>query len=372
MAGFSRSLLLAAAAGLGLPAVALAQNAVDGRVVRLAGVDTVGVPDVRVVLHGVSTTRQGPVDSIRSRADGRFRFRFRADSGVIYLLSARFREIEYFSTRIGVGQQAETIAILVSDTSQTVPIGIRARYLLAGAPDQAEGRTVVDVVVLHNDSPLTRVAPDSLVPVWAMALPTGVPEVVVDEGTEISREAVVVRRDSVLVFAPLPPGSRQLVLTYRIDLDAPSLRVPFGRAADSVTVLVEEPAARVDAPGLREVAERVAGQPVRGWLGPLAAGAEVTIHFPVAPRSTGLLVAGLVVALAAALGTGLWRHRRRTPATPQAPADRVEDLVHAIAALDNAQRDAAADPEAVARYQAEREALRRRLDRALARAGRRS
>ena len=53
--------------------------------------------DVRVVLHRVGQRVQGPLDSTRTDAQGRFRFTFQPDTTVLYLLSARYRGIEYFS-----------------------------------------------------------------------------------------------------------------------------------------------------------------------------------------------------------------------------------------------------------------------------------
>ena len=65
---------------------------------------------------------QGPVDSTAADARGRFRFRFRADSGAVYLLSARYREIEYFSTPVHLGARPDTaIRLVVYDTSSRHP-----------------------------------------------------------------------------------------------------------------------------------------------------------------------------------------------------------------------------------------------------------
>ena len=63
------------------PDQAAAQARAGGVVVRAEGPDSVPVPGVRVVLHRVGQMEQGPVDSTPADARGRFRFRFRADSG---------------------------------------------------------------------------------------------------------------------------------------------------------------------------------------------------------------------------------------------------------------------------------------------------
>ena len=78
-----------AAAALGLlsavvPALqAQTSTATAGRVVLPRARDTVPLPGVRVLLHRVGRTTQGPVDSARADAAGRFRFRFRADTSAI-------------------------------------------------------------------------------------------------------------------------------------------------------------------------------------------------------------------------------------------------------------------------------------------------
>lgn len=340
---------------------------IQGRIVRPAAGDTVGVTGVRVVLHGVGRAKQGAVDSVTSGADGRFRFRFAPDSTVVYLLSARYREIEYFSSRI-TGTEGDTdVRVVVFDTSTTVPIEVRARYLLAGAPDPDEGRSVVDVVVLRNPSSATRLAPDSVTPVWSMALPTGALRTVVDDGSEVSPDAVTIRNDSVLIFAPLGPGSRQLVLTYFFDDATDQVVVPFPIGTDSVTVLVEEPAVRVITPGLRESAEQVAGQPVRSWTGPLPAGAVVTFRFPGPSRAPGWLLGALVALMIGVMAVVGLRRRPRPSGQPAAPDLSVEDLVNAVAALDNAHRDRSPGTDVEREYQSRRAALRRQLDRALAR-----
>lgn len=346
-----------------------AQAQINGRVVRTRGVDTVGTPGVRVVLHGVGESRQGPIDSLTSGVDGRFRFRFARDSTTVYLLSARYREIEYISSPVPVSERAAEMALVVSETSTTVPIEIRARYLLVGAPDPDEGRSVVDVVVLRNVTDSTRVSPDSMTPVWAMVLPTGILRTVVDEGTEVSRDGVTVRNDSVLVTAPLAPGSRQLVLTHYLATESERFEVPFHSRTDSVTVLAEEPDVLVDAPGLREVSEQIAGQPVRGWVGTLQAGAIITLRFPGPPQTPGWLLGALVALVIGVMGLGVMKLRARGAAV-EAPGvpDRVADLVTAIATLDNGHRGVAPGSAAEHQYQEQRAVLRRRLDRALARA----
>lgn len=59
-----------------------------------------------------------------------------------------------------------------------------------------------------------------------------------------------------LVFAPITPGLRQIAFRYELAADAFPLAIPLESEAEFLEVLVEEPLARVDLPGGREV-ERV-------------------------------------------------------------------------------------------------------------------
>jgi hypothetical protein len=133
LAGFSRrsaipALVLLLSAGVGSPAAAQGGPQVDGRVLRPAASDTVAVAGARVVLHRVGRDAQGPLDSARTDARGRFRFTLPADTTVIYLVSARHHGIEYFAEPLLVenGGAPGPLTILVADTSSTSPIGIAA------------------------------------------------------------------------------------------------------------------------------------------------------------------------------------------------------------------------------------------------------
>ena len=63
----------------------------SGRIVHLQGRDSVPLAGTWVIAHSVSESRQGPVDSMRSDAAGRFHFTIaHADSGAVYVVSARY------------------------------------------------------------------------------------------------------------------------------------------------------------------------------------------------------------------------------------------------------------------------------------------
>lgn len=81
---------------------------VSGRVLR-GGRDTVPLANTIVVLHRITRTSGGPVDSTRTNARGRYRFELRradVDSTGIYLVSAWFDSLAYFSTALSLTDRA--------------------------------------------------------------------------------------------------------------------------------------------------------------------------------------------------------------------------------------------------------------------------
>ncbi len=336
-----------------------AQVLLEGTVARVVGSDTLAVPEGRVILHRLSRSSQGPVDSVPVDRFGRFRIPIQRDTSAVYILSARHHGIEYFSSPITDPTNATGIIVIVSDTSSRSAIGIRARYLLVSAPKETGQREIVDVFVLRNESPTTRVTADSTAPTWAFALPTGVERTAIDEGTEVSQEAVLIRNDSVLVFAPIAPGSRQIVLTHTVDQEARRLAIPFSDPVDTVTVLSEEPATRVTGE-LREVTQRLGQESLRGWVGAMAGGSDISLVFPAAPVQTRGLLAVLVGITGLAILVGFVRLRRRPALVQLGDRDR---LIEELAALDLqfAGREGETTPEEWSGYRERREKLKRML-----------
>ena len=358
-------LLLPGAGGLG------AQSLAAGRVVRPGASDTTGVSGVRVVLHRVATERQGPIDSAVSGPGGRFRFRFAADSGVIYLLSARYLGIEYFSPPLaGDPARPDTgLAVLVHDTSSTAPIGLAARHVVIPRPADAGGRDVLDLIVLRNEGHLARVAPDSLADSWALPLPPGSEGLEVGE-SDVSSDAVTRRGDSLYVAAPIGPGEKQLSVQYHLPGGMTVVAVPVGGAGGTVNILVEEPGATVSGPGMAAAdTQTVLGRSFRRWTGEVPAGGLVRVELPRPGGNSRWLLALLVGIVALALGLAALRLRRRVPAAVSAAPSRApEGLLHRVAALDAryAGREADVPSEEWSGYLAERARLKAELEAALA------
>ncbi|MBA3522626.1 MAG: hypothetical protein H0T90_09015 [Gemmatimonadales bacterium] len=355
-----------------LPDPLSAQIVAAGQVVRPSGGDTVNVAAVRVVLHQVGRDIQGPIDSALSSARGRFRFFFQADSGALYLLSARYGGIEYFSTPVHTNPERPDTAIrvVVHDTSSTAAVALAARHIVIPRPDKDGARTVLDLIVLRNDGESARVAPDSLRPSWTGPLPPSSIGIEVGE-SDVSPDAVSREGDSVFVAAPIAPGEKQIALQYLLPSDGGPVEIPIGREGGTVNLLVEEVGASASGAGLALAdSQTIDGRSFRRWTGEMSPGTVMRVTLPGAGRATVPVLAALVGALALALAAAAWLllARRSAPVTAEEPPDTPNRLLDALGALDAryADRERETDPEEWSRYLTERTRLKASLEATLA------
>lgn len=347
---------------------------VSGRVVRIIGRDTLPVAGARVVLHRVLPARQGPVDSLLSRADGAFSFRFLPDSGAIYLTSARWAGIEYFAPPLTLTSASGPVVLAVADTSSSAPVGLSARHVVVSAPATDGTRAVIELLVIENRGPLTRVAHDSTSPSWQLRLP---PDVIrIDVGSsDFANDAVVVRDGTVSVFAALPPGQREITVSYQLPAGLRQWSIPVADSIAAMNVLVEEPTAAVTGPLVARDSQVVSGKRFSRWQGTPAAGARIELHFDFTGTPRWILPA-LVSLLALLLAGGLMLTRRRTglsvspapvSARPTRSTPELDALLDQVAALDaQFSGGVAAHDEAVwAEYLATRTRLKQEIERHL-------
>lgn len=296
---------------------------------RPAGGDSLAVGGVRVVLHRVSAEAQGPLDSAPTRRDGRFRFPLPGDTTALYLLSARYHGIEYFSTPLNRGSGGvDTVMLVVYDTSSTAPIGISARHVVI--PKEGEGgvRDVLDLVLLNNAGLATRVAPDTEGWSWTGPLPPTSEGLELGE-SDVSPDAVTRRGDSVIVSAPISPGEKQLAFQYHLPAGRHDLDVPVGAQPVALSVLLEEPGATASAPGLALAdSQLIEGRSFRRWTGELPANATVRVSLPGSGFDTRPVMVVMVALLAAALLAAAWR------ILPRGQVVSTDRLIGEIALLD--------------------------------------
>jgi hypothetical protein len=336
----------------------------EGRVLKP---DSTPVTGIRVVLHQVGRTVQGPLDSVPTDRSGRFRFAFRADTNSLYLLSARHNAIEYFSPPVhtSAGRPDTALRIVVYDTSSTAPISVEARHLVVARPGEDGSRNVLDLIVLQNAGKHTRIAPDTLRPSWSGVVPRGSLGLELGE-SDISPDAVTRRGDSVIVTAPLAPGEKQLTLQYLLPAGSPVLDLPFAQAVPMVNVLAEEKAATVSGGTLVLADSQVLqGRSFRRWSGAVPAGSSLRVVLPGRERAPEWLLAALVSMVVLVLSGGGWYFiRQQARVRPASP----DDLLEAVAALDARYlgREADTAPQEWSSYTEERARLKRLLEASLA------
>ena len=317
------------------------------------------------MLHRVARSGQGPVDSLVTGPDGRFRFALVRDTAALHLLSARHHGIEYFSTPLDdrPTTQDETVTVVVHDTSGAAPVGMAARHVVIPRAGEDGAREVLDLVLLLNAGMRTRVAPDSPGASWTGPLPAGSEGLELGE-SDISPDAVIRRGDSAIVSAPIAPGEKQLAFQYHLPAGRQEIEIPIGSEPVSMNVLLEESGASASAPGLALVdSQLVEGRSFQRWSGDLPANATVLVTLPGRGSDAVPVLAGMVAVLALALFATAWRM------LPRARAVSTDRLVGEIALLDTRYQGSEAEttPEEWARYLQRRERLKRELAAALAR-----
>lgn len=329
--------------------------------------DSAAVPGVRVVLHRVGQTEQGPVDSSRTDRRGRFGFSYRPDSVAFYLASGRYAGIEYFSAPLPTNPaRPDTgIRIVVYDTSSTQPVRLEARHLVVTRPGADGTRGVLDLIMLRNAGRHTRIATDTTAASWSGPVLKGTVGLEVGE-SEVSAEAVSRRGDSLFIGAAIAPGEKQLTAQYQVPPRVGVLELPLGADSVPLNLLVEEPGVSVTGPGMQPADSQVIQErSFRRWSGTPGTIGVLRIVLPgapVAPRTLPILVGLLGLGLIGAAWLALsGRRRQRGPQYLAA-------LVDAIARLDLRYQDNQAqtpEPEWTA-YMAERARLKQELEAALA------
>jgi hypothetical protein len=347
---------------LALAAGPLSAQSVSGIVIRETDDTSAPLEGAWVVLHRVTEAARGPVDSLRSGADGRFRFRLTSDTAVVNLVSTRHDGIDYFSIPFD-GRASDSVTLVVHDTSSRVPVIVATRHVLIGRPAEDGAREALDLILLLNASTKTRVAPDSLGASWAGPLPAKSRGLELNRG-DISPDAVLRRGDSAIVSAPLAPGERQLAFLYRLPAGRQTVEIPMGPDSVGVNLLVEEEGATVAGPGIALADSQVIeGRAFPRWSGDVAPNTIVRVTLPGADPTAPRILAVLVLVLALALVAAAWR------LLPRARPISTDRLIGEIALMDVRYqgRESETSPEEWARYLERRGKLKAELEAALAR-----
>jgi hypothetical protein len=272
--------------------------------------------------------------------------------------------------------RAEDADIIVyATTTDTSALRTQGRHLVVSAA-RAEDREIAEVFELENTATQTIVARDSTTPLWSIGLPDDARSPAVAPG-DVTAAAVIFRGGRAELYAPISPGVRQLVITYRMPLSSTSVAIPLERDVAVLEVLLEEPRATVDGAGLREVAPApIEDRQFHRFLAQDAAATSVvrvTLPAPVSRNNVALQILGVVVALLMIAALATWIVRRRgAPLAPDAStaapaAVHVERLIAELATLDaRFEREPNPTAETRASYERDRAGLKARIADALA------
>ena len=332
-----------------------------------------------VVLHRVGSDRAGPLDSMRTLANGGYAFRYKTsgDSSAVYFASTTYGGVAYFTSpfRGAVVKGDDAMLTVFDTTSRPVAIKTGGHHLIIGVPQEGGRRPVGEVYDLQNDSTVTLVARDSSSPVWTTHIPSSAVGFQLNSSGELAPGAVTRAGTQVNVFVPISPGMRQVAFTYELPASAFPLSIPAERPTEVFEILIQEPSARVQAPSLREMAPvSTEGRTFRRFLAQeLSGSAVVRIDVPriVGTERERVYVGVAITMLAAMLMALIFAARRgaRRPVLASAvhSESRSQSLIRELASLDAAfEQQQPTDDAAVAAYRDRRAALKSELAAVLA------
>jgi len=332
--------------------------------------DSVAASGQWAVLHRVTNVGGAPVDSQLTDMAGGYRLSdVVGDTAAAYIVSVRFDGIAYFSTPFDATVESVS-PIAVYDTSSATPaVVLRERHVLVRRPEVEAGRRVIEVLVLANDGDRTRVAAgDSAV--WSGALPAE--GSAFEVGTsDVSEDAITFQDGTISVFAPVPPGERQIVIGYLVGTERHQLHIPVEQPVGMLNVLAEDMDATLEGPGFtEEPPSEMQGTTFQQWTAfDVPPGTSVVLNLPARSRSRmpwTLPVVAAIVALGLFVGfLWWWRHYGGAGAVEVAvPPEDTRALAAQIAALDRAYAGREDDE-----YRAKRSEMKQRLGAMLAQRG---
>ena len=194
--------------------------------------------NVWVTLHRLGKDSAGPVDSVRSDANGHYRLEFKPFGApdAAYFASVTYGGIAYFApparSEHASGDDGE---ITVFDTtSRAFPLSVKGRHLIVGKRDTGNVRTIIEVFELSNDSLQTIIATGTTTPTWRVRVPGAATDARVNSD-EVSPRAFRVQDGHAEIFAPVPPGVKQVSFTYHV----PESAFPLAFTAEAGAVVFE-------------------------------------------------------------------------------------------------------------------------------------
>jgi hypothetical protein len=327
-----------------------------------------------VVLHRVGPDRAGPLDSVRTGANGAYAMRHRTsgDSTALYFVSTTYGGVAYFTSPLRAPDiRGEDATLTVFDTTSAhVPIRVGGRHFIVGSAQPNGNRPIGEVYDLENDTTVTAVARDSLSPVWTTHIPEKAQQFQLNTRGDLGPGSLLRNGTTIGLLVPVSPGIRQVAFTYELPPSAFPLRFPIESPTGVLEVLVQDPTARVSGAQFRETpAQEVEGRTFRRFLAQdVPSNAVIGVEVP---RMIGAerekVYIGVATALLAAMAAALVLTARRAftrgaAAQRAAAVPRSESLLREIARLDaEFERKSAPTDADRAAYEARRAELKSQL-----------
>ena len=343
---------------------------VTGSLLHVTGPDTSAVSGRWVVLHAVVLDGGAQVDSVRTDRAGQFTFRVpEVDTLASYLVSTEHHGIGYFSDPFRPSANAlhAVPPVVVFDTSSTTPaIELTERHVLVHQRGGDGTRRIIELFVLANRGTETRIAPTAAQPVWTGRIPDGALQFEVGL-SDMSDDAILQAGGTIQVVAPIPPGEREMLVSYLLPRGARELQVPIDQPVEHLAVLLGDSTASLEGDLLTLVGvEELDGTPLQRYEArDVDAGAPVLLRFRRESPGPTLFVWLLVPFVAAAFVFGFLRWRKLHGVQPVAgPTADPRALAAEIAALDAAYAGKEDDE-----YRSRRAELKERLTKLLEQQG---
>jgi 5-hydroxyisourate hydrolase-like protein (transthyretin family) len=290
-------LIAAAAPGAGAQAAPMTRRMATGQVVIAKGPSKAPAAGVWVTLHRIGRDSAGAVDSVRTDAGGRFGIPYlsNGDTSTVFIAAAQYANIAYFSDPVGKGPAN----VVVYDTASAgVPLVVESRHVVVAAATATGLRTVTEVIIVSNPGTVTRVAGRGAS--FTARIPAGIANARPSDG-DVGEGAMAFSGDSLLVTAPIAPGTKRIAFAYDVD-ERNTVELTRTDASASLEILVEDSAATVA--GVPVKAEPPIAMGARTFTrfttGSVPAGAAVRVSVPVAGGGVGA-VAVVVTAIALAM-----------------------------------------------------------------------
>ena len=253
-----------------------------------------------VVLHRVSSSFTGAIDTVSVDDAGRFELRIPGTAGSgsdVFFASVRYDDVLYFGDPI-----AESDSVYVVRAYPSVPAGIAAppevsvRNLILESAGTGRGWSVIDVFQVENKGESTVVSSKDGV-VWSHALPPGALGFRTGAG-DLPASSATLARGRVEVSEPVPPGASLWVFHYQVPFD--DFDLPLEGVTGSMELLVRAGSVVGEVDGLAPAGEaEFQGELYHRFAGRGLAPAIVRVR---AQASAAGLSGARLVAVLAALG----------------------------------------------------------------------